>query len=1074
MTFNPVSLLYLNPNLQAFNSVITVEDAQLLYSQGGTSNLFADESSIPRNFDEEVYISDHKSKMDISKLNQTIKQAMLNDGEQLESLENLGEYFPTIYRRADLISNNTFKFNLPGDPTFYTITESNLNTDDWVKLIKNGSETHYGRVTSKLNSQTFTLSNPWYAFSDNTPGTTYLIYGIKLYDSARLARIGYLKAVPSDPSYTVIDSGFNYELYKMLYPDARLMSRDAAYIDYVNRLKNNEVRIGKTVDIRFDDQVVTNFNALSVTQQLNLNFAPGNGRLVWNNVPIHYVTTDSNRNRLLPPNMNGFITERAIKDYINFFFNNQLTINNLSVTGEVTLESNVSLIGPTTSINNAIIATMAVNNTASFLGATNFDNTTTFNDVVTHYGKTLFNESATFSYPVTCCNTVTALGQFTLNNQGIFNSNVTFNKQVEFKDTATFSSNLIVNSNALFYGTVSHIGVETFSNLVAFGSNTTFNQNAPVLFQAPTTFSNVVAISSNLTVAQGELQVQKGDARLFKNLYVNSNAEVTGILTVNSNSVLKDISVNGSATINSNLTVQDRLTVHGSFGGSSITACNLSVPNGLITSLSNSSFNLSASNMTGITLSNTTISTTFISASNMSNVENVYSSNLFASSLVRSYSNVSTVADTQLLICTSNILASNIEASNINISSNLNVFYASICNLKVKRIDSEIQYNSNYESVSNLTEYQSSSNLFSQSSVIYDAAFSNIASSNAIIVDLTASNIYSSNITTDLLNVTKTIYTQNIYNSNSYLSNVDISNKLVVQNRAYIDETDMRILRTSNLTVESNLTVNGTVDVYDNVVVSSNLDVVGTVTGAGIVSTRIGISETISLHPVDVSYADYVVNNLCVNETARVIGKCRIGLPSTLNQTMLQVEGMIEATNLDVTSDAILKTDVQPMVDCTSKVRKIRTVKYRYRHKYQKRERVGVIAQNLLEALPEAVSTTYDYHIPLNMLAVLYKDILISKEDHDLNKGDTITLLMDYQNVPYKILQRIDDKTVRVLGYSFDKIKEVEIVKVSYKEIKTVDYHQICCLLVGAFNELDERVTQLDSLLRNCHSLKAE
>ena len=93
MSFNPVSFLYFNPDLQVSGTALTVEHAITMSNNGLIGSRVYDETRIPKAFDAEVYISENKQAINVSGLNQVIKKAMLLDGESPEFLENIGEYF---------------------------------------------------------------------------------------------------------------------------------------------------------------------------------------------------------------------------------------------------------------------------------------------------------------------------------------------------------------------------------------------------------------------------------------------------------------------------------------------------------------------------------------------------------------------------------------------------------------------------------------------------------------------------------------------------------------------------------------------------------------------------------------------------------------------------------------------------------------------------------------------------------------------------------------------------------------------------------------------------------------------
>lgn len=1092
MSFNPVSLLYLNPELQAFSNVITVEQARDFHNQGLDAGLIADESPIPKNFDESVYISDNKSRMDVSQLNKTIRQAMLNDGEALESLERDGRYYTTIYRKAILTSTNRFRFNDAGDLTRFFISESNLNIGDWIKIVKNNSDIMYARVTSILDTQSFTISNQLYPFTDSNAETSYLVQGIKLYDSARLARISFMRnwaanqSTPPTSGYTKVDTNFNYELYKILYPDARLLNREAAFIDYVNRLKNNDVRIARTFDIKFDDQVlnvVDNTRALRITNQLWLDFAGNDGRVTWNNLNLYYCTTDSNRRAYqIPADKDGLITERAIKGYVDSFLNQRLTVNNLDVVGTVSFTSNVSLTGNSTGITNAAITTLTTSGAATMNGPLTLNGVTTVSQPLTVNSTAIFNNAASFTGAVTLSNTLTVIKPTTLsdaltvNGTTVINAPLTINSNVTVTaPSTTLNSELIVNSNATFNGlnnvfngqtvtynsAVTHQGTVTFSNSAKFANSVTLE--SPMTLNSTMALNDSVTMASNLTLTNGSLTLMSGDATLGKGLTVNSNSTLKGDLTVSGITDLQALKIQGTLHIASNISCSNSLYAN------QVSACNIDTP-GAVTSYSNISTYLNTSNIYAKTLSNDSIDTSLLHLSTVSNCTNIYTSNLCSTSLIKYSSNIGDYLEASNLVVNSSITTMMINSSNIKATSNITSEYMNVNILYVNKIHSEWQYNSNYESESNSTIYQSSSNLFSLSSTIYESSFSNLHSSNATITTITTSNLTSSNVFASNLTLYSTLKVQTAHTFSNFMSNLDVMDLLNVQNRANIDELHVRTTSISNLTVDSDLHANGDFDLAGNAHFDSNLDVDGTITSSIYMGSRIGISDYTVLHPLPMAFSNYILNNLVVNETVKTEGKVQIGSTGTRSQTMLEVNGLIEATNIDVTSDATLKKEVVSVKDACEMLSGIDVVEYKYRHKHNERKRYGVIAQNLEQAVPEAVDQMDKYQIVLDKRCTANGQ-LISTPRHGLYQDEIIEIVTESETVVVcKVMQVVSPDSFQI-DQTLDSNRCI-LHRILYSNIKTVDYHQICALLIKAVQQLDAKIDKLrsDLVISSCHS----
>lgn len=500
---NEVLLLYLNPELVVNNNITSIEEAQI-YAQSNTS-LWSTLDPIPPVFDANVFISDHKNNINVSGINALIKQASLIDGESLNDIENGGVYIPTIYRNAYLhpssSSNNyTFKFNLPGDQSQFTITSSNLNSNDHLKIIKNNVETFFVQVTSIVDSETFVVDGGFYQFLDTS--ADYLVIGIKVYDPLRLARINYLRLFAlqqSIPNNNVnVDPDFNYELYQVLYPDTRLLDRQSAYVDYINRRNNEDIRIAKTRDIQSSCNVMTlpfDFNSLRVNHLVHLDFTQPTGRVQWGDVNLFYCTSNDFRSAAsIPPFFDGLITERAIKTYIDRSFTTVATFSNIIVNGTAEFTNNVSFARgkiDQAHIVSCTIQSATLCNEFTSKGQFYFDSNVTFNKG----GTTIFNNNVVFT------------------SNAVLSSYTPFNVNDIAASNIRVSTSLSTQGQVEHTGNVIHSGSATYCNYALFLNTAEFLGSA--IFSCPITtnhivnhnhlvnMNHIVRVSSNILINDG-------------------------------------------------------------------------------------------------------------------------------------------------------------------------------------------------------------------------------------------------------------------------------------------------------------------------------------------------------------------------------------------------------------------------------------------------------------------------------------------------------------------------------------------------------------------------------------------
>jgi hypothetical protein len=258
--FSPANYLYLNPELQAYSNVNTIEAAISYYQSNiNGSNLLYDTSSIDSRFNSYVYLSSSKDGLDISHLNNVIKLAMSNDGLGPTELSAQSRFIQTISQ--PVLHNYSNLFSLV-DP-LYALTSSKLIVGDDVTIVTTGGHDVVCKVTS-INSNTspqqFNVSNYTnYLFTSNQSNLTLL--GQRLYDVDRLAKINWLRGYRSslpNVSY-IVDETFNPDLYRLLYPESRGYDNVQALLDYNGYILNPFRRVGSVNDIvrNVDDDFVT-------------------------------------------------------------------------------------------------------------------------------------------------------------------------------------------------------------------------------------------------------------------------------------------------------------------------------------------------------------------------------------------------------------------------------------------------------------------------------------------------------------------------------------------------------------------------------------------------------------------------------------------------------------------------------------------------------------------------------------------------------------------------------------------------------------------------------------------------
>ena len=242
--FNPATYLYLNPELQAFSNVTTIEQAQAFYlSNVNGSNLPYSLSNLDSNFNARVFIHSSKNGLDISSLNDVIRQAMSNDGYSDTSLLANSEFMQSIQQPITYTTSNTFYMTNAVPLT----TENLIVGDDVMIVIENEAEviSKVTSINSNTQPNTFTVSN--YANISFSNASNVELFGQRLYDAERLGIINWIRGYRSPDPYAgnyAVDTSFNPDLYRLLYPDARHLTNMQSLFDYVTYRGNGDFRIG--------------------------------------------------------------------------------------------------------------------------------------------------------------------------------------------------------------------------------------------------------------------------------------------------------------------------------------------------------------------------------------------------------------------------------------------------------------------------------------------------------------------------------------------------------------------------------------------------------------------------------------------------------------------------------------------------------------------------------------------------------------------------------------------------------------------------------------------------------------
>ena len=663
--FDAFAFLYLNPSL----NLQSVEEAYTfaLSNSNDIVGLLSNLSGMPNTFTTSVFIADNRDIINISGLNTAIKQSMLAEGFSSNTIDAGGKYYSTIFRDINLVGSNTFAFSnqYPYANSNFKISVSNLQPGDKVKIHQNNEGTYfYANVLSvdsnaTPNAFTFSMLYPNEHFpvytGSNPDSNIYSLFGIKLFDADRLARIEYLRLSSNNP-YVVANlptDEFNYELYKVIYPDTRLLSPEDAFENYKSYLGTPAFRVAQFQDLK-NFQGLTGFCNIGGTNMTTI-------------IPF----TMCNHVAINPP--------ATLTVNCPTYFNGSMMINNLE-------SSNGKIINFTSC--NALLFNSC--NISLYASNANID------EFIVNYNASISNLYV--SGLTNLCNLQA--------NQAAM-SNVHINTAAVSNMTAincSISNGYVASLNA----SNSHFIEEYASNIYASNIYVS-NTYASRIDVIDSYMSNIHA--KNAAISNVNVSGSAGISNLYALNSLTSNAEISVLAA--SNSYLFNAN---ASNLYANTVAISNVNVSGSAGISNLYALNSLTRNASISVLAASNsyiINANASNLwaNDSYLSNVFANTVAISNVNVSGLAGI--SNLYALNSLTSNANISVIIASNAYLFDAS--ASNFRASNADINLlkgtlvNINTLYnsnsytsnifasnASISNMDVNIMNSDWNYGANF------------------------------------------------------------------------------------------------------------------------------------------------------------------------------------------------------------------------------------------------------------------------------------------------------------------------------------------------------------------------------------------
>lgn len=336
--FSASGFLYLNPGAIALSDVLSVEDAVERYALDFDGLPYTLPSPAMRSdFSSDVYLAEHRGyEIDVSSLNALINAADVKLGRH----DTSGVYVPNLYTRIVVEDTDVFKVSsgliVAED---LELSPCNIIAGDELKILKNdGRVVMYADVIEVMDESRFRVkSKTGYTFLEGDDAE-YLAFGIKVSDKDRIAHInftrrygegGVAEGLESEiPTSSAGGKPFNVDLYNMMYPDARFLTKEEAFVSYRNNWVNNDFRISKADDIVNINSPILMLDAVALQEQLELT-----GNLYWNGRKLVDVRDDAVSSYESTPK-DTLITEYAIKKYVDVMFSEAATFGDIAVRGD--------------------------------------------------------------------------------------------------------------------------------------------------------------------------------------------------------------------------------------------------------------------------------------------------------------------------------------------------------------------------------------------------------------------------------------------------------------------------------------------------------------------------------------------------------------------------------------------------------------------------------------------------------------------------------------------------------------------------------------------------------------------
>lgn len=347
--FSAATFLYLNPEVVTQTAgVRSVEEAAQRYADEFAHLPYTmPEPARSPGFSTAVYIAERLgSDVDVSSLNDQIVRAdNLLAGRDEDAPPTSSAFVPNIYSRALLESDGVLLLDdgyllVEG----FTFSDHVVRAGDTLKVLRNGGDAvltlEVLEVMDDLRVRVHDPKSPGATRKDAAVNrdATFLVYGIAVADADRIAHINFTRRygpggvaegdedeIPDGPAAI---RTFNPDLYYTMYPDARFLTPEEAFVSFRNNWHRNDFRVAKASDVYNVSSPVFNTDALSVLEKLEVK-----GEIAFNGRIISEVR-DNYADEADAVPLDTLLTEYAVKKFVETQLKQNTTFGNVTVTGD--------------------------------------------------------------------------------------------------------------------------------------------------------------------------------------------------------------------------------------------------------------------------------------------------------------------------------------------------------------------------------------------------------------------------------------------------------------------------------------------------------------------------------------------------------------------------------------------------------------------------------------------------------------------------------------------------------------------------------------------------------------------